>query len=225
MFLGIPIMNLLEKPSAVLFDWDNTLVDSFPLIHASINHALEKFNRPLWTLKETMERTQRSARESQLHLEFGDNWEEAVRCYREYYQKHHIDHLKPMSGALELLNKLASLQIPLAIVSNKSTDLIHKEINHLEWGPYFSAICAAGDAQRDKPAPDLGELALSQLNISPSLSVWFVGDAPVDWDCASALGCLPIPIGEHHESSKKFQNNVRNCDHLHEHLNLIYSNK
>jgi phosphoglycolate phosphatase len=209
----LPLFNM---PQAVLFDWDNTLVDTFPLIHASINHALTTFGMPTWTLEESKIRIQHSSRESKLSSHFGERWEEAVACYRGYYQEKHIEELLPAPGALSLLKTLQNLNIPMAIVSNKTVDLIHAEVDHLLWRPFFSAIFASGDAENDKPAPDLGLLALGKMAIEAGPHVWFVGDAPVDWHCAKALGCVPIPIGYHHHEAKNYPHAIGGCKDLEE---------
>ncbi len=203
----------LQLPKAVLFDWDNTLVDTFPLIHASINHAFITFGMPTWSMQEAKDRIQHSAREG-LPALFGERWKEAMACYRGYYQQKHIEQLQPALGALSLLEALQFRKIPMGIVSNKTTDLLHPEIDHLMWGSYFSAVFGSGDGGQDKPAPDLGKLALDKMGIEAGPHVWFVGDAPVDWHCATALGCVPIPIGHHHPESKDYPHAVGSCEDL-----------
>jgi phosphoglycolate phosphatase len=37
----------LALPKAVIFDWDNTLVDSWPVIHHALNETLEAYGKPL----------------------------------------------------------------------------------------------------------------------------------------------------------------------------------
>ena len=43
----------LTRPKAVLFDWDNTLVDSWAVIHAALNETLTAMDHPNWTRAET----------------------------------------------------------------------------------------------------------------------------------------------------------------------------
>jgi len=44
-------------PRAVLFDWDNTLVDNWPTIHDALNATFAAMGHPAWTLAETRERS------------------------------------------------------------------------------------------------------------------------------------------------------------------------
>ena len=70
----------LTRPRAILFDWDNTLVDSWTTIHEALNAVMAAMEKPLWSLRETKERVRLSLRES-FPLHFGDRWEEARRIY------------------------------------------------------------------------------------------------------------------------------------------------
>ena len=43
----------LTRPRAILFDWDNTLVDSWTTIHEALNAVMAAMEKPLWSLRET----------------------------------------------------------------------------------------------------------------------------------------------------------------------------
>ena len=46
-------------PRAILFDWDNTLVDTWPVIHDSMNVTLTHMGWEPWTMDETRARVRR----------------------------------------------------------------------------------------------------------------------------------------------------------------------
>jgi phosphoglycolate phosphatase len=201
------------KPTAVLFDWDNTLVDTMPLICAAINQTLEHFGMETWSAQDIKQKTQLSAKDSLPH-HFGDRWPEALAVYRTFYYRHHLNFLNPLKGALDLLNRLADNNIPIGLVSNKAGTTLRKEVAHLEWDGFFSAQIGAGDATKDKPDPAPALLALKIMGMTASPSIWFVGDAPVDWRCAEASGCWPIPIGFCHAEADSYNQAVKNCEDL-----------
>jgi len=67
----------LRRPRAILFDWDNTLVDTWVTIHEALNFLMRAMDRPEWSLAETRERVRLSLREA-FPLYFGERWEEAA---------------------------------------------------------------------------------------------------------------------------------------------------
>jgi phosphoglycolate phosphatase len=200
-----------ERPRAVLFDWDNTLVNTMPLICAAINQTLTYFGHAPWSDDEIKRKTQLSAKDG-LPGHFGDQWQEAMGVLRTFYQQSQdLGLLAPLEGALELLERLASLGIPMALVSNKDGDILRSEVAYLKWGAFFPVCVGSGDADKAKPDPDLAYLALKTLQIPPSSDIWFVGDSLVDWQCAEAAGCWPIPIGFGHEEATRYRQAVQNC--------------
>src|SRR5262252_7233991 len=66
----------ISRPKAILFDWDNTLVDSWATIHEALNFLMTAMERPLWTVEETRERVRLSLREAFPQI-FADRWHEA----------------------------------------------------------------------------------------------------------------------------------------------------
>jgi phosphoglycolate phosphatase len=192
-----------SKPLAILFDWDNTLVDTWPVIHAALNATLGHMGHPEWTLDETRARVRLSMRDSFPKL-FGDRWEEARDVFYASFEAAHLRALVEAPGAGDLLRGLRRLGIPSSIVSNKQGRFLRAEAAHLGWTEHFHALVGAGDAARDKPAPDPVTLALSGLEIVPGPESWFVGDSDVDMRIAHATGLLPVLIAPEHAVGSEF---------------------
>ncbi len=178
-------------PGAVIFDWDNTLVDSWPVIRDALNTTLISFGQRPWTLEETRKRVKKSTRESFPEL-FGDKWKSAADVFYARYDEIHAAQVKPLRGISELLSEIASLGIYQCIVSNKRGDYLRKEADALGWTKYFGHIVGANDAAHDKPAADPIHMALAQSGFIPGQNVWFVGDADIDMECAIGANCLPV---------------------------------
>lgn len=181
----------LSRPEAIVFDWDNTLIDSWQAIHDAQNHTLAAFGLEPWTLDEILQRVRGSMRDTYPAL-FGDRWREAGDVFYSRYTAKHLETLTPLDGAKELLEDLQAAGIHLAVVSNKKGDYLRSEAAHLGWERYFGRIVGAFDAPRDKPAADPVEMALEGAATAPGHSVWFVGDADVDLECATNAGCIPV---------------------------------
>ena len=187
---------MLPTPHAILFDWDNTLVDTWPTIHAALNQTMRYMQHPEWSLDYVKATVKKSMRESFPEL-FGDRWEEAANHYQQSYRAMHLQTLQPLEGAEITLRALCAQPIFLGVVSNKRGDTLRLELKHLGWENYFDVVIGAGDAARDKPSCDPALLALANYSGARAQSVWFVGDTAVDLECASAIGATAILYGDH----------------------------
>lgn len=178
-------------PRAVVFDWDNTLVDTWPVIHDSMNAALAAMGHPGWSMEQTRERVRRSLREAFPPL-FGERWQEARDIFYRRFEAIHLERLAICEGAEALIAALAGRGIPLCVVSNKMGENLRREAGHLGWERHFCRLVGASDAVRDKPATEPVDLALSDAGVRRDADVWFVGDTWVDMECAHNAGCTAI---------------------------------
>lgn len=202
------------KPRTVLFDWDNTLASTATAIQDAMNATLAHFGHPVWSAQDCQQRIQKSARDSLPQL-FGDAWEEASALFYEHYVAFAEKNLTLLEGALDLLTLLKTLNVKMAVVSNKKSALVHQEIHRLHLKHFFSAIIGAGDAREDKPSPLPIYAALDQLEQPPGCDVWMVGDTPVDWESAHAAGCTAVAIGDYPRTSLNTVGlSVANCTEL-----------
>jgi len=180
----------MERPRAILFDWDNTLVDSWAVIHEALVITFEAMGHVPWTLDETKQRVRHSLREAFPRL-FGARWEEARKLYLDTFTAVHLQRLTAVRDAEPLLEELAGDGYYLAVVSNKTGALLRREAQHLGWSRHFRAVVGAGDASADKPDPAVVHAALSGSGIDPA-NAWLVGDTALDIECAAAAGCVPV---------------------------------
>ncbi len=185
----------LPAPRALLFDWDNTLVDTWAVIHHALNVTLEAMGEASWTLEETRARVRASARDSFPKL-FGSRAEEAMTVFYGSYERDHLRHLRALPGVEDMLAALAEGSPYLGVVSNKKGNILRREAAHLGWDRWFGRLVGAEDAAADKPARAAVDLALESSGLSASPEVWFVGDTDIDMTCAHAAGCTAILLRE-----------------------------
>jgi len=186
---------MLSFPRAVIFDWDNTLVESWPAIAEAINQTRAAFGLETWTVDEVRSRCTRAARDSFPEW-FGPRWKEAYDFYyRGFDEIRKRREITPLPGAGALLRWLKAREVPAFVVSNKRGDYLRLEAERLQWRDYFASIVGAQDAVRDKPAREHVDHALSPTGIVADSSIWFVGDSETDVLCARNAGCTPVLIG------------------------------
>ena len=181
----------ISKPKAVIFDWDNTLIDAWPCILDSYNFTFRHFDMPEWSLEEGKRNIARSLRDSFPEM-FGDRWKEAREVYYRGFEAAHLERLSPFEGAATLLETLVADGLYVGVVSNKLGKFLREEAKHLDWNRWFGALVGATDADRDKPDPAPVLMALANSGITDHSQVWFVGDSAIDLECATLSGCVPV---------------------------------
>jgi phosphoglycolate phosphatase len=181
------------RPTTLLYDWDNTLIDGWAGIAAALNAVFTAFDKPLWTKEDTRNRVRVSLRES-FPIMFGDAWERARDIFYDALTRQHLDHVAPMPGVPDVL--IAGAGWPQGVVSNKAGAFLRREVAHLGWAGYFGPVIGAGDASADKPDPAPLQMALRQLGREPGAGVWYMGDTALDMRAAHAAGLTAVLIGD-----------------------------
>jgi len=193
---SIEALQNLPKPKAVIFDWDNTLVDTWPLIHAAIDKTMTLMGHQPWGFEKVRDTVHKSMRESFPEI-FGDEWEKAGEIYKDAYRSMHLEKIMLLPKALELINELESKGITQFIVSNKMGPTLRKEAAKIGVEKKFFALIGAGDSNNDKPHKDHVDLALLGSDLDPAKDeIWFIGDTIADVECAYNSGCRPIVFGD-----------------------------
>jgi phosphoglycolate phosphatase len=182
-------------PAALVFDWDNTLVDAWPGVAGALNAALTTFGHRPWSLAEVRSRVRQSLRDSFPGL-FGEAWERARDVFYEALERTHLQHVTPLPGAAETLAQARALGLALAVVSNKTGRYLRREAEALGWSGHFVTLIGAGDAEADKPHPAPIRLALRTLGVAAGPRVWYVGDTALDMQAARNAGVLAVLIGD-----------------------------
>jgi phosphoglycolate phosphatase len=192
----------LHLPRAIIFDWDNTLVDSWEAIARAINDVRGKYGLAIWSLPEIKANCTRAARDSFPEW-FGAKWQEAYDYYyRRFDEVRKESKIKELNGAETLLRWLKSQNVPCFVVSNKHGEYLRMEAAMLGWQDLFAAIVGAQDAAKDKPARDVIDMALHKADIKAAGNVWFVGDSEIDVQCARNADCTPVLIGDEEEATR-----------------------
>jgi phosphoglycolate phosphatase len=183
----------MTAPSAILFDWDNTLIDGWAAIEAGLNAAFAAFGKPAWTREQVLANVRKSLRDSFPEL-FGVEWESARDIFYAAVHATHLQVIRPLPETLRMLDALAHL--PLGVVSNKQGPLLRAEAAHLGWSDRFQVLVGAGDAVADKPSGAPLHLALARMGLLAGPHIWYVGDTAIDMQAARAAGCVAVLLGD-----------------------------
>ena len=182
------------KYDTVIFDMDGTLLNTLEDITDSVNVILDRYGLPQRSIDEVrhmvgngavylMERAVRDGKDD-------ERFDEILRDYQDYYEKHCNIKTGPYRHIPELLQKLSDMGIKLAIVSNKPMGAV-RELNEIYFKDYVDVAIGVTDSLRRKPYPDECLEAMKQLGSTPETTV-YVGDSEVDHKTAlnSGLQCI-----------------------------------
>ena len=186
-------------PEAVLFDLDDTLIDSFD----ARLHALESVFRDARIERPTAEQFLRGLDGRQLFgtldrlptgREIGRSLSDA---YRDAYWTKGPGRISLYPGVRPLLETLHSQGTKLGVVTQKGREFKNgahlvgaaHELAELGVGDLFSVVVGFEDVSRWKPDPEGVVLALNRLGAVVSKTL-VVGDSAADIDAANAAGCL-----------------------------------
>ena len=189
-----PLNQLTNKPQAILFDLDGTLLDSAPDLAAATNLLLTARQLPALPYAVLRPHASAGARGlvgtafgikpgdaeyAALRDEFLNNYEQAMNV-----------HSRLFDGVEELLHSLGQAGIAWGIVTNKLarfTDVLVPQV-----GLGHAACIISGDTTgfaKPHPAPLLA--AASALQV-PAQACWYVGDDARDIEAGRAAGMATI---------------------------------
>lgn len=172
---------------AALFDFDGTLVDSYPAIAASVNHVRGLHYLPPLSLDEVKRWVGRGAAYLLTHTVPGGEVETDVAAYRAHHPSVLRSGTHLLSGAAELLRLLHGRGVGLGVCSNKPVDFTRELTAYLGLAPLLDAVLGPEDVARPKPAPDMLRAALTRLGVPPDRAL-YVGDMGVDVETARGAG-------------------------------------
>ncbi len=210
MFAGSGMVSPFQvPPGAVVFDLDGTLIDSRGDIAAAVNHAMIATGRRPLAASVIAGYVGDGARvllaRSAKLAETDTAIDELLEYFIDYYVKHPNDFSKWVDGAPQVLDRIAELELPIALCTNKARPVTDAILGALGVRTRFRAIYAGGDGPEKKPAagPLLALAKKMSLEVS---SLVMVGDGPQDVECARRAGCRVIGVVSGYNPRERISN-------------------
>jgi HAD superfamily hydrolase (TIGR01549 family) len=174
----------------ILFDWDGTLLDSFPAGYQASVTVLRRFGIEL-DRKLFLETYSPNWYDSYRLLGIPESeWDAADRLWRETY---HQQRSELFHFAFETLESLKASGLSLGLVTSGNRDRVLRELDHFRLEGIFSAVVCFEDTLEKKPHPAPLERALERLSAEPGTAV-YVGDRPEDILMGQRVGAFTIGV-------------------------------
>lgn len=186
-----------DRPDAVIFDLDGTLVDTVERRIVAWLQAFEEAGIPASRQAvspligaDGKALARRIAEQAGRTLD--DDTVEAIdRRSGEIYQALNVDP-RPLPGARELAVALERAGIAWAIGTSSRREQVRASVDALAL-PHEPTIVDGSHVERAKPEPDLLLMAADQLKVDPART-WYVGDSTFDMQAAVRAGMHPIGV-------------------------------
>jgi pyrophosphatase PpaX len=178
----------------VLFDLDGTLIDSGPIILASMQHAVRAVlgrEIPPAELQMSIGGQGIVAQMTAIDAEHAD---ELLEAYKEHNDGLH-ETLEAFDDLLALLPGLKAEGRKLGIVTAKRHRTVALALDRFPaLANAFDVVVGFEDTERHKPEPDPVLLAIERLGATSEEAV-YVGDSPFDIGAAKAAGVFAVAVG------------------------------
>jgi len=181
----------MNRPAALVFDLDGTLIDSRRDITTAINRMREELGLPPIPLEAVVTMVGEGARllvERALGPGFPpEQVNRALDRYLGFYWDVCLEQTRPYPGIGEMLLRLRE-RYPLALLSNKGEALSRKILDGLGLTSFFREILGGDSLPTRKPDPAGLRLLADRLGL-PVERLLLVGDTWVDAETARNAGC------------------------------------
>jgi phosphoglycolate phosphatase len=182
---------------AFVFDLDGTLIDSKMDLVNSVNAMLSETGRAVLPADLIASYVGHGA--PQLiagalgPASTAAERKEALTIFLKHYSQQKLEETKPYPGVIEGLRALADANVPMAVLTNKPTQLSCEILHGLQLARFFRAI-HGGDSFATKKPNREGVLAiLRKLGAEPGESA-MVGDSDVDIQTARNAAMIAIGV-------------------------------
>jgi phosphoglycolate phosphatase len=184
------------RPRAVLFDLDGTLLDTLDDLADSANAALAHHGFPVHPVDAYKYFVGDGVAQLMLRILPGDRRDTQTAAdlsltYRDEYRRRWKSKSRPYPGIAELLDALASRNIPSVVLSNKPDDFTRACVTELLPRWTFDVVMGASDTIPHKPNP-AGALQVARMVKVDPADFLYLGDTSTDMKTAVAAGMYPV---------------------------------
>lgn len=184
---------MTERPIAVLFDLDGTLVDSIELLVASMEYSFEgRTLRPLVPEWLALIGTPLDTMLARWAVDADDVHVLRAR-YREHQLAKHDEMIKLYPGMVETVRALHAAGHPLAVVTSKLEYGARRALKFAQIEDCFDVVVGIDQTTKHKPEPEPVWYALERIGAAKDRAI-FVGDSTHDMEAGRAAGVTTVAV-------------------------------
>jgi phosphoglycolate phosphatase len=182
---------------AVVFDLDGTLIDSEKDLVTSVNAMLRQVGRHELA-EELIASFVGSGASVLVSRALGEGTgaedvKKALAIFLGHYEQHKLDVTRAYPGVEETLQELQARDCPLAVLTNKPTEISKRILEALGLSRYFRLIYGGNSFPSKKPDPLGARTILREFGIAAEQGL-MVGDSEVDVQTARNAGMRVVAV-------------------------------
>jgi phosphoglycolate phosphatase len=187
----------LSNIRALIFDLDGTLIDSQRDLVDATNAMLRELSRaqlPPATISSYIGHG--AAKLCSSALGPGATAEQqaaALQIFLRHYEAHKLDYTRGYPGVREALESFSQANIPMAVLTNKPTQMSVQILEGLGLARFFTVVYGGDSFAAKKPDPAGVYKILEQFKVAPSETL-FIGDSEVDVQTARNAGTMAVTV-------------------------------
>ncbi|MEA3052954.1 MAG: hypothetical protein QOG72_1857 [Sphingomonadales bacterium] len=183
-----------ERPRAVLFDVDGTLVDTNDLHAAAWREAFLNFglDKPIEEIRWQIGKGGDNLIPA-LFPGLAEDRREALEDFRgELFKRDYLPRAVPFPGVRALFERLVADDIRIVLASSSHSEEVDYYLGLIGAADLVSATTSKDDVENSKPCPDIFAAALAKVAPLVAEEAAVVGDTPWDAKAAARLGLRTI---------------------------------
>lgn len=123
----------------------------------------------------------------------------SLAALRAHWMAHDVEHTVEMPGASALIAQIATLGLPMGVISNGKHASRVGRVSKLAFGKHMRLVLSSENAGVKKPDARIFHLAAAQLGVQPK-DCWYIGDHPLnDVEGAQRAGMRAVWLSGFHE--------------------------
>jgi pyrophosphatase PpaX len=181
--------------TAVLFDFDGTLVDTTEMIYQSMRHAASTVLGRDDIPRETLLANVGQPLPRQMESIDAEKSESLLEAYRRHHEENHDALIREFPGIEESLSRLQFAGIKVAVVTSKRRVSVEMALKHFPGlRTVVDRFVTLEDTTEHKPHPGPLLRGLELLGGVPRDEAAYVGDSPFDVEAARAAGLTSVAV-------------------------------
>lgn len=181
--------------TAVLFDFDGTLVDTTEMIYQGMLHATGEVLGRNDIPRETLLANVGQPLPRQMELLDAGHAELLLESYRLHHEQNHDNLIREFPGVSESLARLRDAGVKIGVVTSKRRASVEMALRSFPaLGEVVHHFVTMEETTKHKPDPEPLFKGLEDLGGVPKEEAVYVGDSPFDVAAAKAAGMRNIAV-------------------------------